>query len=133
MATIVQTHSGSGDNIGGNKIDKSVKVNGSNSGVINTGNHNKIDVKITTTNNELENLLDELKAEINQIKTKLSDADKKQIDKHLARLEADIKDKDEDEVKGSLEKISKIASIVEAGGKILEYKEKIIEFLGFGG
>jgi hypothetical protein len=97
------------------------------------GNDNKIDVKITTTNNELENLLDELKAEINQIKAKLSDTDKIKIDKHLVKLEAEINENDEDEVSDRFDKISKIASIVEGAGKILEYKEKIIEFLGFGG
>ena len=36
-----QTHSGNGDNVGGNKtVDKNVHNGGNNSGVINTGDHN---------------------------------------------------------------------------------------------
>jgi len=112
----------------GNKVEAGRDITG-----VAIGNHNKIDVKITTTNKELENLLDELKAEINQIKAKLSDTDKTKIDKILARLEEDVNDKDIESVGGHFERISKIASIVEGAGKILEYKEKIIEFLGFGG
>jgi Leucine-rich repeat (LRR) protein len=38
----IQNHEGSGDNVGGDKIRKSVKVDGNNQGIINTGNGNTI-------------------------------------------------------------------------------------------
>jgi hypothetical protein len=55
-----------------NQTDKSVKVGGNSSGIINTGNHNTIMQTITTTNNDLKELLENLQVEANKVMEALS-------------------------------------------------------------
>ncbi len=59
-----------GDKVSGSKTvnnNNSVSVGGNSSGVINTGDNNTITQTITTTNNDLKELLENLKAEANKV------------------------------------------------------------------
>jgi len=62
-------HSGSGDIVAGDKTvnNNSISIGGSNSGVINTGDNNTITNTVTTTNNDLKELLELFQTEAKRV------------------------------------------------------------------
>ena len=114
-----------GDSVG----DIDIKIDGDVSGVINTGDNNTITQNITTTNNDLENLLNLLKEEAKIVSNKLPPKEKKRFNKELKRFEEDILDGEDKEnleisVDGLLEATSAVGKVA------LKFNEYLPQIMG---
>jgi len=107
--------------------DNSIKIGGNNSGVANTGNNNTITQNITTTNNDLKELLENFKSEANEIIDVLPE-DKKDDFKECA----DIVIKDVDKGKKSRFFDGSIEGLVDTSksvGTVMKNLKPLLAFL----
>jgi len=89
------------------------------------GNHNKIDVKITTTNNELKQLLQTFQEKVNEVVEILPEKDKKEFTQLTNQIIQDANDGEKssffDFSVKRLETFNKVTGFVESLGKIAEF------------
>ncbi|MFZ2967487.1 MAG: hypothetical protein WA080_00360 [Sulfuricurvum sp.] len=110
----------------------SITIQGNNSGIINTGDHNTITQTITTTNNDLKALLEAFHKEANTLITTLPEDQqasfKEDVETFTAKVQENKKDKYFNLSKEGL--IEAAEAVGGVGVTFMELIPKIVEFLG---
>jgi len=129
-----------GDKVGGDKIvdnsdnsNRSISIGGNSSGVVNSGDSNTITQTITTTNNDLKELLEKLQIEANNVVEALPTEEAKESFKD------DIATFMEKTQENKLDKYFKVSkdglleateAVGEVGIKAMKYIKQIVGLLG---